>query len=358
MINENNIWAVIVKYLEGTMTKNDSGSLESWLGERSENRRILQSVDQIWKATSENKSQENFFKELNLEKDWDRVAERIQQKQSSGEQKKKVENFTRLRKRQQLISNLLRVAALFLVGLTSAFLALQYAPVDESPVYGTVFREISTKAGERANIDLGDGTKVFLNADSKISVPDTFSPDQRVVRLSGQAFFDVTQDESRPFYIETSQATIQVIGTSFDVKSYENEDKVQVAVKEGVVELHKSGGETEKRIITEGYLGSFNRQQGLMSVVPVEDMEIYTGWMDGRLVFKNTPFIEVLQHIERWYNVDIYSDISDEELLQKEFTADLKTRSVADVFDVIGMSMNIEYDISEARDTIRIRKNK
>lgn len=354
MDNKEQIWAVIVRYLENTMTEKDSDLLEEWLDQSNENRRILHSVDQIWKASSE-KSQENFLKELNLEKDWDRISKRIEENDSE-ERRKRVQKFRRLRRRQQIMSNLLKVAALLLVAFTSVFLTLRYAqPEQETTVYEPVFKEISTKPGERANIDLGDGTKVFLNADSKLTVPDAFSGHQRVVELSGQAFFDVKPDKSRPFYIKTKNAVIEVVGTSFDVKSYLGDRDVQVVVQEGTVELKKADDEDQALVINQGYLGSLNSDAGRLSIEQVDDLDVYTGWRDGRLVFKNTPFEEVLEHIERWYDVEIIMELSNNSLLKNEFTADLKTRSVADVFDVVGMSMNIEYDLNETKDTITVR---
>lgn len=353
MNNEQKIWAVIVRYLENTMAEEDSDLLEEWLNKSNENRRTLHSVDQIWKASSE-KSQENFLKELNLEKDWSRISSRIEEGNSE-EQQKRVQKFGRLRKRQQIISNLLKVAALILVAFSSVFLTLRYAqPEPEPTVYEPVFKEISTKPGERANIDLGDGTKVFLNADSKLTVPDTFSGDERVVELSGQAFFDVEPDASRPFYIKTSNAIIKVVGTAFDVKSYADDQDVRVVVQEGTVELKKAVDEDETLVLNQGYLGSLSRDAGDFHLEQVNDLGVYTGWRDGRLIFKNTPFEEVLAHIKRWYDVDIMLELSNDSLLQKEFTADLKTRSVADVFDVISMSMNIEYHLNESKDTITV----
>jgi len=354
MENNDYIWSVIVRYLENTMTEEDSDLLEEWLNESNENRRILHSIDQIWKASSE-KSQENFLKELNLERDWSRISRHIEESNSE-EQKKRIKKYSRLRRRQQIISNVLKVAALILVAFTSAFLTLKYAPiVPDSSNYEPVFKEISTKAGERANVDLGDGTKVFLNADSKLTVPDTFSESQRVVELSGQAFFDVKTDKNRPFYINTSNAVIEVVGTAFDVRSYDDDQNVRVVVQEGTVEFMKADEPEGKLVVNKGYLGSLNKDAGRLSIEYVEDLSIYTGWQNGRLVFKNTPFNEVLAHIQRWYDVGIKLELTDDSLLSKEFTADLKTRSVADVFDVVSVSMNIEYQLNENKDTVIVR---
>lgn len=353
MENKDYIWVVIVRYLDNTMTEEDSDFLESWLNESNENRRILHSVDQIWKASSE-KSQENFLKELNLEADWSRLSQRIDES-NPVEQKQRIRQFRRIRRRQQFMSTFLKVAAVVLVAFTSVFLTLQYAPTDEPAVYEPVFKEIFTQAGERANVELGDGTKVFLNADSKLTVPDSFSPHQRMVRLSGQAFFKVTPDKNRPFFVETDNAVIRVVGTSFDVKSYQDDKNVRVVVQEGTVELKKARDEEEKLLINKGYLGSVSRDAGSLNIEMVEDMELYTGWKEGRLVFKNTPFDEVLAHIKRWYDVEVNLDLSNDSLMDKEFTADLKTRSIADVFDVISMSMKIEYELNETKDTITVR---
>jgi ferric-dicitrate binding protein FerR (iron transport regulator) len=186
-------------------------------------------------------------------------------------------------------------------------------------------------------------------------VPDTFSGHQRVVELSGQAFFDVKPDKSRPFYIKTKNAVIEVVGTSFDVKSYQDDQDVQVVVQEGTVELKKADNEDEGLIINQGYLGNLNSEVGRLSIRQVNDLDVYTGWREGRLIFKNTPFEEVLAHIKRWYDVNIRLELSNDSLLEKEFTADLKTRSVADVFDVISISMNIEYSLNETKDTITVR---
>ncbi|MEX2345710.1 MAG: FecR domain-containing protein [Balneolaceae bacterium] len=352
MSNNENIWELIVRYLNNTLSGEDSVRLENWLDKSNENRRILHSADQIWKA-SEEKSQDALLKDLNLEKDWDLVAERIHQS-SSEDEINRIRHFSVLRKRQQFFSNFLKIAALVLVAVTSGFLTLQYAPVSQEMVYEPVFNEITTKPGERANIDLGDGSNVQLNADSKLIMPDTFSQDRREVELKGQAYFNIKSDRTRPFFIRSGDALVEVIGTSFDVRSYDDENEIRVVVREGTVELRKADNEENILVLNEGYLGRFSRDSAEMAVESVEDMEFYLAWMNGRLIFKDTDIEEVLAGIERWYNVDITLDLSDESFLDKKFTADLKTRSVKDVLDVLGMSMNIEFEIDEDADHVLI----
>ena len=338
---------VIVRYLDGTMDDADSIKLETWLSESNENRRMLHSVSQIWKA-SEDKSHESLLNELNLEKDWERISDHIN-KTHKKDKDERVLKFKRLRKRHQLVSNLIKVAALVLVALTSGFLTLQYAPVQQEQTYEPVFNEIQTNAAERARIELGDGSKVTLNSESKLIVPENFGREVREVQLYGQAFFDVESEKRRPFRIKSQTGVIEVIGTSFDVRSYSDEDIIEVVVREGTVEVSRDSDKEHRMIVNEGYKGSIKISDNKMNLTWVEDPASYFAWMDGRLVFKDDTLEKVFRHIERIYDIEITYSGTDKSILQKEFSADLKTRSVTEVMEVIKMAMDIEYEVNGDR---------
>ncbi|MEX2435893.1 MAG: FecR domain-containing protein [Balneolaceae bacterium] len=344
------IWPVIVRYLDGTLSNEETEYFEEWLDNSNENRRILHSVDQIWKA-SKNISQDALLKELNLEKDWELIAEKIDS-ETSGERKDRIKQFSKIRKRQQLFSNFVKVAALILVAFTSGFLTLKYAPVNQEVVYEPVFKEITTKPGERANVDLGDGSQVVLNAGSKLVVPDQFSQSRRVVELTGQAFFDVESDMDRPFFIKAGNSLIKVVGTAFDVRSYAGEKEIQVVVSEGTVEFSREEDESGPLILNEGYVGKMSVSDGSLRMEEAEDMDLYLGWMNGRLIFREKPLKDVITDISRWYDVQIELDLEDQSILENRFTADLKTRSIRDVMEVLAMSMEIDFEIED--ETVRI----
>lgn len=354
MTKKEDIWPVIVRYLDKSIDEADSNKLEEWLGTSNENQRILHAIDRIWKSTEE-KSQDSLINQLNLEKDWDNIADRIKYS-NTGEKQARIHRFRKLRKRQQLFSNLLKAAALILVAVTSGFLTLQYAPQPADQYAEPVFNEIGTNAGERANVELGDGTKVMLNAASKLVVPETFSSEKREVELIGQAFFDVKSDRNRPFYIQTDQAIVEVIGTAFDVRSYEDDNDMIVVVREGTVELSKHEEPDNRIIVNEGYKGTVSVVNGHLSAEMFNDPQVYFGWMDGRLVFENTPIVDVFKHLERWYDVTVQYDSTDEKLVKQKFTADLKTRSIKEVLEVIQMSMKVEFEI-DGDDVFVINKN-
>ena len=347
---EYNIWSVIVRYLDGSLTNEESEVLEEWLDQSVENRRILHSADQIWKASDTN-PQISLFEELNLEKDWDNVFRKIQSSNST-ERQSRAEYFRKMRQRHKITSYLIKAAALILVAVTSGFLTLQYAPVEQNVEYEPAFREITTNPGERASIDLGDGTKVTLNIDSKLIIPDKFSQSERVVSLTGQAFFDVEPDKNRPFYIETKTARIEVMGTSFDVRSYDNEEKVQVAIREGTVAFSSKKDNDEPLILTKGYVGTMDIAENDLSTEKVQNISAYFGWINGRLIFKEKPLRDVLRDISRWYDIEITLNLEDESVLANRLTADLKTRSIQEVMEVIAMSMDIRYEVKN--DTVTI----
>lgn len=345
MQKENNIWPIIVRHLNQSSDDNDLKILEKWLNQREENRRILQSAEKIWKS-SEGMSHDILINELNLENDWDLIKKQINSSDLK-EKRAKIYQFRKLRKRQQLFSNLLKVAVLLLVAVGSGLITHQFAAKPNQTNTVPVFNEIATNPGERASVELGDGSKVILNAASKLIIPDSFSAQKREITLNGQAFFDVKSDRNRAFNIQTDIALVQVLGTSFDVRSYDNEDKIYVAVSEGTVELSHQNKIGSSLIINEGYIGSISKTTGQLTLEMFEDSDLYFGWMDGRIIFKNAPIEDVFNHIERWYAVSIDYDQTNSDLMMQRFTADLKTRSVREVLGVLSMSMDINFQIHD-----------
>jgi ferric-dicitrate binding protein FerR (iron transport regulator) len=349
MKEKEEVWPLIVRYLDNSIDDNELTMLEEWLDESSENRRILHSAGQILKA-SEDVTQDSLLDEFHLEEDWEKVARRINY--TSEDTRDRILHFRKLRKRHQFFSNMMKVAALILVALTSVFFTLQYAPQQVEYTTALVLKEIHTNAGQRASVELGDGSRVTMNAASKMIIPETFSSNKRSIELQGQAFFDIEPDRSRPFYIHTNNAVVEVIGTSFDVRSYDDGDNVVVVVREGTVELRNQNNPDNILIVNEGYKGTVERSSGKLKLDLVDDADSYYGWMEGRLIFKNTPILEVFKELERWYNISVdYEDVK-ENIKDKRFTADLKTRSIREVFEVIQMSMDINFEIDG--DDVRI----
>lgn len=145
---------------------------------------------------------------------------------------------------------------------------------------------------------------------------------------------------------------IKVVGTAFDVRSYTGEKEIQVVVSEGTVEFSRDEDKSAPLILNEGYVGRMTVSDGTLRMEEAEDMDLYMGWMNGRLIFREKPLEDVITDISRWYDVQIEMDLEDQSILEKRFTADLKTRSVRDVMEVLAMSMDIEFEIED--ETVRI----
>ncbi len=349
MTNKDNIWPLLSRYFDNSMREGDSEELERWLDQSNENRRILHAIDRIWKA-SEERPQDTLISELNLEKDWHRVASRLSP-ESPEIKRAKILHFRKLRKKQQAFSRLLKIAALFLVAFISAVITYQVAPqtVQGPEVVEPIFNEIATNAAERANIELGDGSRVMLNAASRLTIPERFSQHKREVQLQGQAFFDIRSDRNRPFYIRTGKAVVEVVGTSFDIRSYPDEEDMIVAVREGTVELKRLDDPDNRLIVNEGYFGQVSKTNGKLALAMFDDPLHYFGWMEGRLIFNETPMTDVFRQIERWYDVQVKTELSEQVLRDMKFSADLKTRSVQEVVDVIQMSMDVEVKVRNSK---------
>lgn len=346
------IWAAIARYLDGSNSLDDEKFINQWL-ESEKNRQTFDAVKKIWASAAINKKEA--MKEFLPEEDWKRVSSEIR-KIEAEKKTERIRRFSLIRKRQRYISSILKVAALVVVAFTSGYLTLQYAPQADDQVYVPVINQISTGAGEKANIQLGDGTTVALSAETELSFPESFRKSSREVSLTGQAFFDVIPDENRPFIINTQNGVIKVLGTAFDVRSYEDDNVVDIMVTEGVVEISHAEVPQNKLVINRGYKGSISLSDNSLSVEWVDDAEQYTGWLDGRLIFKEEPLTNVFRQLERWYDIEITVEEARESILGKEFSANLKTRSVADVMNLIEVTMNISYTIEEDQITVHNKR--
>lgn len=159
--------------------------------------------------------------------------------------------------------------------------------------------------GGEYQIKLADGTKVWINSESKLRYPVQFGSDKRVVYLEGEAYFDVEKDKNRPFIVKTQGVDVKVLGTSFNVCSYIDEKEIQTTLVEGKVEVRDNNGKKEKVILEPGYQARFNRKNFALTSQKV-DVALYTSWKDERFVFENIRLEDLLKRLARWYDVEVF----------------------------------------------------
>ncbi len=174
-------------------------------------------------------------------------------------------------------------------------------------VYLTVLNQddwnrVMTANGERSEIQLADHSTVTINSGSQLAYPDVFTDSVRLVKLEGQAFFDISSAE-RPFIVETQNARIRVLGTRFDV--FARYDRTEVIVEEGKVMLSAVSREyTRHVILQEDQMGIVNPQREAL-LTREKKADYLIGWLDNRFVFHKTPLEEAVAEMERRHDVSI-----------------------------------------------------
>ncbi|MDH5828741.1 FecR family protein [Sphingobacterium faecium] len=181
--------------------------------------------------------------------------------------------------------------------------ALQYSDgtviADEQEIAAKLMTLTVPRGGEY-QVVLSDGTKVWLNADSKLSYPKSFEKDQREVTLIGEAYFEVSSDKNRPFIVHTKNQTVEVLGTHFNIAAYLDESVSLVSLVEGKIRV--SHENQPPHIVMPGQQAAF--MDGQIQVYPVNVAE-FTAWKNGEFIFNNEPLATVMQKLARWYDVEL-----------------------------------------------------
>ena len=232
-----------------------------------------------------------------------------------------------------------RSAALVAAGALIATLAgsalLDRAGAHRSPprTDNVAMRIISTAIGQRADIRLSDGSRVALGVDSRLRLAPDFGERSRDLYLDGTAYFDVVHDSTRPFRVHTTTAVAQDVGTRFVVTAYPGSGSTQVVVAAGAVTLRAPHDSTAPAVQLEaGNLARITADWNPV-VVSAVDPEQYMAWMDGRLVFHDTPLTDVVDELHRWYDSDVR--IGDSTLARLPLSASFDAESFRESMQVI-----------------------
>lgn len=233
----------------------------------------------------------------------------------------------------------------------STWRQLRSATID-SPIAhqtGIRLRETVVSKGKRQSLRLTDGTYVRLNADSKMSYPVAFDGKGRHVCLEGEAYFDVAKDKKRPFSITVEDLKVVVLGTSFNVKAYNDEDEISVTVRSGRVKVALTDNTGSSVILTQNEKITFNRKTEKFQLTTI-DPTVDCSWTDGFLQFNRTPLRTVEHTLERWYDVDII--IKDKALYETSFTGKHLNDSLTSALESICFAIDARYEIKGRTVTI------
>ncbi|MBQ4819395.1 FecR domain-containing protein [Aquimarina sp. MMG016] len=218
-----------------------------------------------------------------------------------------------------------------------------YNPIVNDPVkiseYSSIIN-ISTKSGGKKKVTLPDGSVITLNAESKLSYPNRFSDSTRSVTLIGEAFFDIKRDIAKPFIVHTDDLKVKVLGTSFNIKSYPDDEKIETTLVTGKVELLQEKIE-EPIVLEPSHRATFNKEKSNIKIEKVNSRNIIA-WKQGKLIFNQTPLKQVVLDLNRKYGADFI--IKSDTLLQYKYTGVFNNnQSLEEVLEILKLSSRINY---------------
>lgn len=240
---------------------------------------------------------------------------------------------------------LLKVAAILLIAVTMSYLFYFFATdtSTDSPAYS---QKIAA-AGEKVRFVLPDGTQVHLNSESRLTFPEKFSNSSREVQLQGEGYFIVTKDKERPFLVYTKEITTKVLGTSFSIRSYPEDDQTVVAVRSGKVSVAESGSTDRHADVilepNEFVNYTFTDHQFTTG----EGITAFTAWNSGVLLYHDKELGEVANQLERWYGVDI--NFENEAIKKCIVRGEHRDESLTNVLEAITYAFDMEYSIDDRR---------
>ncbi|WP_321290661.1 FecR domain-containing protein [uncultured Sunxiuqinia sp.] len=323
MPSENKI-RLLQDFYAGTITEQELKSLFVWLNSEKGNLEYEMLSNEKWLSG-------NFetFEDIDSSALFKRIEARIQDKKRMG--------------RKLFLIKLRNAAAIFILGL---LLPLTYFTLLKPQNTNEVSYLTASLSNEKVKeLRLPDGTDVWLMSGSTISYPSSFSGSKtRNVEVKGQAFFHVAKDTSHPFILNLGEVGLKVVGTSFNVMNYGDEDHINVALKTGRVDLFKGTYNPGQQVVkmVQGQMVTYDKENPGFHVADV-NVDKYTSWINGVLQFQSDPFPEVLKKLGRWYNISI--KVKSAEVSDFPFTASIRKENLEQVVELLRFSTPFKYSI-------------
>ena len=223
-------------------------------------------------------------------------------------------------------------------------------------ITGEEKREISyhtlvVPRGEEYKLYLADGTAIWLNSESSLSYPEVFNGQEREVNLKGEAYFEVAHDENKPFIVVSDKQKVQVYGTSFNVKDYNDDELAQTTLVEGSVKV--TAANTGKSSFIKPSEQAVLEQNNLN--IRKVDVDQYVSWKDGIFICKKERLEDIMKNISRWYNVEIL--FSDQEARDYHFTVYFdKTKGIDYVITQFNATNKVNIKLLESTLTISAKE--
>jgi transmembrane sensor len=361
-LSDNITFEVIIKYLDGTASDLEIKSVDIWLLDN-QNRTFFNKIREIFSNPDDLKALSSDA----VATDWKLLMKRIGKGESFNFKFDATAGIWYQK-------TWLRIAAVLIVIIMMGGLFL-YQRSHFLMSDKIVYNEIIIPFGQKSQLILSDGTKIWINAGTKLRFPNRFNSKIREIWLNGEAFFEVAKDPTKPFYVRTNDISIRALGTSFNVKAYDDEGVVEATLVTGKISIEKNNARGEKQVIIEpNHKAIFIRNESTLenkkSLVaedmqrqvsePLEPHKIFislpvkiepvVSWTEDRLVFEDEPFENIAKQLERRFGVQII--IENEALKKFRYTGVLKKISFEQTIKAIQLTTRFTYTIQDNKITI------
>jgi ferric-dicitrate binding protein FerR (iron transport regulator) len=339
-----NIDIKIGKYLSGNITEEELEALFVWVNTSLDNEAYFCEYKNVWLAL--NMSQET---DIDIEKEFSLLQSEIQHQDPS----------IKVSSVKKVILIWQRIAAILILPIFIAGLLVHLNSVDipqeivKTEKKNLVRKTLFTPKGVRAKLKLSDGTQVNLNSNSTLMYTDGLENGIRNVELEGEAYFDVAHDKDHPFVVSARGLKVKVLGTVFNVNTYDP-NKIETTLVKGSVQLASVNNMKDSVLLKPGYRAVYKDKTGYIPVGKVNTRYV-TAWKDGSILLCDTPMADVIVSLERWYCVEI--TVRDKEIYNYSFTASLKDKSLSEVLNLLRISSPIGYKIN-GKDVVIYNKKK
>ena len=290
--------------------------------------------------------------------DYRKLFEKIREKTHPEDSEKSIstkffiKEIDQLREKNRLLNLRYRMWLGIAASLLFLFCIASFVFLSRTNLMEKTVTESIAPNGQKSQLVLADGTKVYLNSGTILRYDNHFGKQNRVIELAGEAYFEVASNEKNPFIIVTSDVEVRVLGTKFNVMAYPDDPSIEATVTEGTVNVKERKGE-QSLIITANQKASYTKIKKIL-VSSVVNPVTFTSWKENILYFDNENFENVISKLERWYNVSIHLEGKDS--IDDRFTLTVKNESLKEVLDLISLTTPLRYKIQDDDVTISYKK--
>lgn len=342
---ESDIEAVIVHYLQETITEDEMHQLEAWVNRSKENKDLFYSVKDV--ADLCRNSQ--LLQQNNTEENWNQIKGLIEERLRS-------KQTFQLKARRIVLTSLKYAAVAAIAVAIGLYFTRNRTKAPEKTLAAVTYNEVRVERGGHPNtMFLSDGTKVILNAASSLRYPSNFNGKERKVYLEGEAYFEVAHNARKPFKVMIKNEDVTVLGTTFNVEAYPDESLSKVTLLTGSIALNTYYNKQQSKhiVLKPNQKATTDKQNGNVSVININDSSD-EAWTQGVYRFHDEQLATIINRLEKYYGVNIHLN-SGKIGLEKYTGSFALSQDLGSVLQVINFDR--QYKISRTQNDIYITTN-